>query len=412
MARILEDHGKGLLAECKIPIPTGKAAATAAAAAQSAQEIGFPVAIKALVPVGKRGKAGAIAFADNEKEALDRAEKILGMTVSGYPVEQVLVEQKLAIAREIYLSITIDKAAQRVAIVASSLGGVNIEQLSREHPDKVSKTHIDPLVGLPGYKAIEIWSDLGLTGKLLRQASTILIRLYRMFVRYDATLAEINPLVLTEEETIVAADCVLNIDENALYRQPALADSVQPGSDRAWRPLTELEKSLIEASAKEAYRGTARYTEFDGGDIGFMCGGGGASLLLMDALSRAGGRPANYSEIGGNPPESKVYSLCKGILSKPGVKGLFLAHNITNNTQIDLMAKGVVAALDEMGIDPKVFPVVVREAGTHDEEGRQIFIAAGIEYHGDDITLDEAALLMVEKMRRAYPDYDQWEGAE
>lgn len=412
MARILEDHGKGLLAEFSIPIPTGRTAATAAEAVQAAQEIGFPVAIKGLVPVGKRGKAGAIAFADNVEEALDRAAKILGMTLSGYPVEQVLIEQKLAIARELYLSITIDKAAQQLAVVASSSGGVNIEQLSREHPDKVSKTHIDPLVGMPGYKAIEIWSDLGLTGKPLRQAGALLIRLYRMFVRYDATLVEINPLVLTEEGTLVAADCVLNIDENALYRQPGLADTVQPGSDRAWRPLTELEKDLIAASAKEAYRGTARYTEFDGGDIGFMCGGGGASLLLMDALHRAGGRPANYSEIGGNPPESKVHSLCKGILSKPGVKGLFVAHNITNNTQIDLMAKGVVSALAEMGIDPKVFPVVVREAGTHDEEGRQIFAAAGIEYHGDDISLDEAALLMVEKMRRAYPDYDQWEGAE
>jgi len=412
MARVIEDHGKGLLAKCKIPIPTGKAAATTADAVRIAQEIGFPVAIKGLLPVGKRGKAGAIAFADNEGEALDRAKNILGMTVYGYPVERVLVEQKLAIAREMYLSITIDKAAQRLAVVASSAGGVNIEELSRECPDKVSKTHIDPLVGLPGYKAIEIWSELGLTGEPLRQAGAILSRLYQMFVSYDATLVEINPLVLTETGTVAAAACVLDIDESALYRQPTLADMVQPGSDRAWRPLTALEKELIAASAQEAYRGTARYTEFDGGDIGFMCGGGGASLLLMDALRHAGGRPANYSEIGGNPPESKVSSLCKGILSKPGVKGLFVAHNITNNTQINLMAKGVVSALAAMGIDPKAFPVVVREAGTHDEEGRRIFTAAGIEYHGDDITLDEAACLMVEKMRQVYPDYDQCEGAE
>ncbi len=412
MARILEDHGKGLLAELKIPIPTGRAAATAAEAVQVAQEIGFPVAIKGLIPIGKRGKAGAIRFADSKDEAFEQAKEILEMTISGYPVEQVLVEQKLAIAQEMYLSITIDKTAQQFVVVASLLGGVDIEELSREYPDKVSKTHINPLIGLPGYKAIEIWSDLGLTGQLLRQASTLLLGLYQMFVRYDATLVEINPLVVTAEGTIVAAACVLSIDENALYRQPALADMVQPGSDRAWRPLTELEKELIAASAKEAYRGTARYTEFDGGDIGFMCGGGGASLLLMDALRQAGGRPANYSEIGGNPPESKVNSLCKGIISKPGVKGLFVAHNITNNTQIDLMAKGVVSALAEMGIDLERFPVVVREAGTHDEAGRQIFTAAGIEYHGDDITLGEAACLMVEKMRRVYPDYDRWEEAE
>lgn len=412
MARLLEHNSKRLLRKLKIPIPTGEVASTPAQAEEIAQQIGFPVAVKGLIPVGKRGKAGAIGFASNREEAFCQAEQILGMTVSFYPIEELLIEQKLAIKQELYLSITIDKAAKRPVIIASTLGGIDIEELSREHPGKVSKTFIDPLIGLPGYKTIEIWSDLGLTGKLLRQAGTILMRLYQMFVKFDATIVEINPLVITEEDALVAAACVMSVDENAFYRQPDIAEIVQPGSDRAWRPLTELERKLIVAGEDEAYRGTARYTEFDGGDIGFMCGGGGASLLLMDALRRSGGRPANYSEIGGNPPESKVYHLCCGVLSKEGVKGLFLAHNITNNTQIDVMAKGVIRALTDMGVDPSQFPVVVREAGTHDEQGKQIFQAAGIEYHGEDITLDEAARLMVKKMRQVYPDYDRWEGGE
>jgi succinyl-CoA synthetase beta subunit len=408
MARILEHDSKALVKRLGVPVPEGAAAATPEEARDVASAIGLPVVIKALIPSGKRGKAGAIRFADTVEEAYRHAAEILGMTVSYYPVEKVLVEQKLAIKRELYLSITIDKARRMPVIIASSVGGIDIEELSREHPDKISRTHVDPVMGLMGFKAIEIWSDLGLTGNILRQASGILTRLYGAFIRYDATILEINPLVITDDDKVVVAASVLSIDESGLYRQPEFKNLVQPGSDRAWRPLTELEKHLVAVNEQEAYRGTARYTEMDAGDIGFMCGGGGASLLLMDALIKAGGRPANYSEVGGNPPETKVYGLCKGILSKKGVKGFFLAHNITSNTQIDVVARGVVRALADMKIDPAAFPVVVREAGTYDAEGKRIFEEAGIEYHGDDITLTQAAQKMVAKMRQAYPDYDEW----
>jgi succinyl-CoA synthetase beta subunit len=410
VARILEHDSKALIKKLGVPVPEGAAASTPEEARDLAIRIGLPVVIKALIPSGKRGKAGAIRFAETAEEAFHQAADILGITVSYYPVEKVLVEQKLAIKRELYLSITIDKNKRAPVIIASSVGGIDIEELSREHPDKISRTHVDPDLGLKAYKSIEIWSDLGLEGNILRQASGILSRLYNAFIKYDATILEINPLVITEDEKVMVAASVLGIDESGLYRQPELKNLVQAGSDRAWRPLTELEKHLVAVNEQDAYRGTARYTEMDFGDIGFMCGGGGASLLLMDALNKAGGRPANYSEVGGNPPENKVYGLCKGILSKKGVKGFFLAHNITSNTQIDVVAKGVVRALKDMGIDPATFPVVVREAGTYDVEGKRIFEEAGIEYHGDDITLTQAAHKMVEKMRQAYPDYDQWGG--
>ncbi|HSW36590.1 MAG TPA: ATP-grasp domain-containing protein, partial [Candidatus Limnocylindrales bacterium] len=289
-----------------------------------------------------------------------------------------------------------------------SVGGIDIEELSIEQPDKISYTHVDPIRGLTGYKAIEIWSDLGLEGNILRQASTILSKLFNAFMQYDANILEINPLVITATDEVLVAASVMGVDENALFRQPELKDMVQVGSDRTWRPMTELEKHMVTVNEQEAYRGTARYTEMDGGDIGVMCGGGGASLLLMDALIKAGGRPANYSEVGGNPPENKVFGLCKGILSKKGVRGFFLGHNITSNTQIDVVASGVVRAFQDLKIDPKTFPVVVREAGTHDTEGKLIFEKYGIEYNGDDITLTQAAQKMVAKMRQVYPDYDQW----
>ncbi len=408
MARILEHHGKNLLKKHGLPVPEGFAASTAQEAVEAAEKVGLPVVLKALVPVGKRGKAGAIRFAGTAEEVFREASGLLKMTVGYYPVEQVLVEQKLNIRQEMYLSITIDKSVRLPVIIAGSAGGIDIEELGREHPDKISYTHVDPFMGLPAFRSVEIWSGLGLTGNLLRQAGALTTRMYNAFIEHDCTILEINPLVVTEDEKMMAVDSVLSIDEGALYRQPQLKGMFQAGSDRAWRPLTELEKHLVAVNEKEAYRGTARYTELDGGDIGFMCGGGGASLLLMDALIRAGGRPANYSEVGGNPTESKVYGLCKGILSKKGVKGLFLAHNITSNTQINVMARGVVRALKELGIDPAAYPVVIREAGTFDAEGKKIFEDFGIEYHGDDITLTQAANKMVEEMRRVYPDYDQW----
>lgn len=398
MARVLEHDSKQLLQRLNIPVPKGKVAASPSEAELMALEIGFPVVIKALVPVGKRGKAGVISFAANAAEVIAETQRILGMTVSYYPVEKVLIESKLAIKQELYLSVSIDKNRRLPVVIASSMGGTDVEELSEKHPGQVVKIYVDPFVGLHRYKAVEIWSELGIRGKLLRQLAEITFNLYRGFTQYDATIWEINPLVITAEEEVIAASSVLSIDESAIYRQCDLQDMVTRGSDRTWRPLTELEKHMVAVNEAEPYRGTARYTELESGDIGFMCGGGGASLLLMDALIKAGGRPANYSEVGGNPTEEKVYGLCKGILSKSGVKGFLLAHNITSNTQIDVVARGVVRAFRELGLDPSSFPVVVREAGTHDEAGKKILEDFGIEYHGEDITLTEAARLIVAKM--------------
>ena len=237
---------------------------------------------------------------------------------------------------------------------------------------------------------------------MLRQASDILLKLYRFFVKYDCTILEINPLAITKDNKVIAAASVMAVDDSAMFRHPELADMVQVGSDRAWRPLSDLEKQVVEVNESDPYRGTARYTEMDGGDIGFMCGGGGASLMMFDALLSYGGKPANYTEFGGNPPEKKVYGLVIGILSKPGVRGLIVCGNITNNTQVDVVSRGIVAAIKDKGIDPRTFPVLVRYAGVNDAVGREVFTAAGIEYYGEEITMTVAAKKMVEKMSQAY----------
>lgn len=404
MARVLENVGKDLLKENGVPTPEFIVAATSEEARRAAQKIGCPVVIKALVTAGKRGKAGAVRFAKNPDDAAETAAEILAMTVHNFPVKRVLVERKLDISQELYVSITYDPVQIAPVIIASSAGGIDIEETAAARPEKILKYHVNMLKGFNLYEAKEIWSDLGLKGGALQKATTILWRLYQLFVKYDCTVIEINPLALTADAELIAAAILMGVDDDALYRQAYFSKKVEAGSDRAWRPLTVLEKKMIEVDKTEAYRGTARYTEMEGGNIGFFCGGGGGSLLSYDALLRFGGKPANYTEFGGNPPEAKVKGLVKGVLSKPGVKGFYMNLNITNNTQTDIVAKGIIGAFQDLNIDPGKFPAVLRLAGVHDTEARRLCTKAGLEYHGDDITMEDTARIIVEKMKKAFPE--------
>jgi len=404
MARVLENIGKELLRNNRIPTPDFLVVSDAKGARKAAEELGYPVVIKALVTAGKRGKAGAVKFAENPKETEKIAKKILSMTVHNFPVERLLVEKKLHISQELYISITFDSSKMTPIVIASSAGGIDIEEIAKVQPEKIIKHHVNMFEGFHLYEAKEVWSDLGLSGSALQKATPILWRLYQVFEKYDATIIEINPLAITSDGEIVAAAILMGVDDDALYRQPELSDKVEAGSDRAWRPLTALEKEMVAVDAAESYRGTARYTEMEGGDIGFLCGGGGGSLLVYDALLRFGGKPANYTEFGGNPTETKVTGLVKGVLSKPGVKSFFMDANITNNTQTDVVAKGIIRAFQEMNIDPEKFPTLVRLAGVNDGEAKRICLEAGIEYYGDDITMEDAARLVVDKMKKTYPE--------
>jgi len=404
MARVLENIGKELLRKNRIPTPEFLVVTDAEEARKAADELGYPVVIKALVTAGKRGKAGAVKFAENSEEAEKIAKEILSMTVHNFPVERLLVEKKLDISQELYVSITFDSSKMMPIVIASSAGGIDIEEIARTQPEKIIKRHVNMFEGFHLYEAKEIWSDLGLAGSDLQKATAILWRLYQVFEKYDATIIEINPLAITSEGETVAAAILMGVDDDALYRQPDLSEKVEAGSDRAWRPLTALEKEMVAVDRSESYRGTARYTEMEGGDIGFLCGGGGGSLLVYDALLRFGGSPANYTEFGGNPTETKVTGLVKGVLSKPGVKSFFMDANITNNTQTDVVAKGIIRAFQEMNIDPEKFPTLVRLAGVNDGEAKRICLEAGIEYYGDDITMEDAAQLIVDKMKSAHPE--------
>ena len=238
MARVLENIGKELLRKNRIPTPDFLVAEDVKEALEAADELGYPVVIKALVTVGKRGKAGAVRFSENPEETEKIAHQILSMTVRNFPVEQLLIEKKIDISQELYVSITFDSCKMMPIIIASSAGGIDIEEIAGTHPEKIIKWHINMLEGFHQYKAKEIWSDLGLTGSALQKATPLLWRLYQVFEKYDATIIEINPLAITLEGDLVAAAILMGIDDDALYRQPDLSDKVEVGSDRAWRPLT------------------------------------------------------------------------------------------------------------------------------------------------------------------------------
>jgi len=411
LGRLLENHSKQLLAEHQIPVPRFFVAGNEAEAIEKAEALGCEVVLKALVPVGKRGKAGAIKFATDAKSSGEAARQLFGTVVRHYPVKQILVEEKLAIDQELYVSITLDKPARKIAILASSAGGIDVEEISAKYHDRMKILRVDPFRGLADFQAKQLWAELGLGGAVLRQATDVLIKLYKVFVKFDCTILEINPLVITKNAKVVVAASLMAVDDCAMYRHPELAAYVQLGSDRAWRPMTALEKQVVQVNEDDPYRGTARYTEMDGGDIGFMCGGGGGSLMMFDALLSYGCKPANYTEFGGNPPERKVFGLVKGILSKAGVKGLILSANISNNTQVDVVARGVVGALKDKAIDPRKFPVLVRFAGVNDTAAREIFKEAGVEYYGEEISMSMAAKKMMEKMKQTYPGSQESQAA-
>jgi succinyl-CoA synthetase beta subunit len=398
MGRILEHHAKRLLAERGMAVPHGEATGSATEVGHVARRLGGRVVVKALVPSNRRAKAGAVRFAPDAAAAARHAHDLLASTVDSHAVRSVIVEEELTLERELFLSILIDKNRKAPIALASISGGVHVEDVAGTRPDAVLSLPLDPWRRPAPHQLRELWESAGLFGRDLVEVSELSRLAADLFFDVDATILELNPIGLVAPRDggprAVAVGVVLDVDDQALGRQPRLASLVEPGANGA-RPPTRLEQDALAVAAAEPYRGTARFLELDG-DIGLLCGGGGGSLVFFDAVKRAGGRPACHTEIGGNPSADKVRGLASVVLSCPNVRGLLVGHNITNNTQVDLVAAGVVAALRDRGIDLRTFPVVAREAGTHDREGREIFERAGIEYHGSESSMEAAARRIVE----------------
>jgi succinyl-CoA synthetase beta subunit len=355
--KLHEYQSKQIFAKYGIPIPKGRVAATADEAKQIAKELGSRVVIKSQVLVGGRGKAGGIRLAKSPEEAAELAGQILAMEIKGLPVRKVLVDEAANIESEIYFGITNDRAARKPVMMASAAGGVEIEEVARQTPEKIIKVYIDPLLGLRDYQARDIAAGIDLPREHWRQFIQIAHGLWKAYIDCDATLAEINPLVITGDNKLLAVDGKMLIDDNALYRQPALSD------------MRDLD---VEAPSEvEARRYGLSFIKLDG-NIGCMVNGAGLAMTTMDIIQLFGGSPANFLDIGGGASSEKVAAALRIILADPNVKAV-LFNIFGGITRGDEVARGILAALKEVKTNA---PMVIRLVGTNAEEGRQILADA------------------------------------
>ena len=351
--KLHEYQSKRILAAYGVPIPNGDIASTPADAKVIAEEIGKPVVIKSQVLVGGRGKAGGIKLAQTPDEAEQVAGQILGMDIKGLTVQKVLVDEAADIRAEIYLGAVLDRNARQIAIMASSEGGVEIEQVAAQTPEKIITVHVHPLLGMQGYQARQLAYGIGLSREHIPVFTKIAQSLYRAFVESDASLAEINPLIINGENRLEAVDGKILLDDSALPRHAQLAAMRDPDED-----------SSTETEAREA---GLSYIDLDG-EIGCMVNGAGLAMATMDIIKLYGGNPANFLDIGGGAGADKVLAALRIILRDTRVKAVLI--NIFGGiTRCDEVANGIVEAITSLHVQ---VPIVVRMVGVNEDEARQI----------------------------------------
>lgn len=377
--KVHEYQAKEIFSRYGIPVERHTVCSTAGEAVAAFRQLNTDkVAVKAQVLTGGRGKAGGIKLADNEASVKARAHEILGMTIKGLPVTRILISEAVNIAAEYYISFAIDRNARSVVLIISEAGGMDIEEVARKAPEKIIRYHIDPLIGLPKYLAQRFAFMLFDRAELAERMTSILQDLYKAFIENDASLAEINPLALTEKGTLLAIDAKMVFDDNALYRHPDIKNLFEP---------TPEEK--LEATAKE--RGFS-YVRMDG-NIGCMVNGAGLAMATMDMIKLYGGSPANFLDIGGSSNPVKVIEAMKLLLSDPQVK-VVLINIFGGITRCDDVALGLIQAFDQLPTD---IPVIVRLTGTNENIGRGL-LKENSRFQVAE-TMNEATLMAVKSVK-------------
>lgn len=381
---LLEHQGKKIFASFGVPVPDGKPAKSAKKARQITEKLGTRVVVKAQVRVGGRGKAGGVKLASDPAEAEARANDILGMDIKGHKVREVLIERAdKEIAAEYYVSFMLDRGAKAYLAMCSAKGGMDIEAVAAEEPEYLAKVHIDPLVGLKGYHV----NQMLVGGKIPREhhkaVGALARKLYDCFVGADASLVEVNPLVVTSEGEAIALDSKVSLDENALYRHPGF---------EKLRDLKALPKQ--ERLAKE--KGVGNFVGLDG-NVGIIGNGAGLTMSTLDVVANYGGTPANFLDIGGGANAEVMANGISVILASRKVRSL-LVNIFGGITRCDEVARGVIAAVEQLG-GAKV-PIVVRLDGTNAEEGRRILREAAVDGITPAETMNEAAQKAVELAKR------------
>ncbi|MEK6301348.1 MAG: ADP-forming succinate--CoA ligase subunit beta [Acidobacteriota bacterium] len=364
--KIHEHQGKQLLARYGVTVPRGVVVDQADQVPAAVQQLGLPVVVKAQIHAGGRGKGGGVKLARTADEAVTLAKQILGMQLvthqtgpEGREVRTLLIEEGLKIKQEFYLGIVLDRAISRLVFMASSAGGMEIEEVAANEPEKILKEPIDPAVGLQAFQARKLAFGIGLPKESVNKAVKFMTALYRAYVDLDCSLLEINPFLLTEDGELYALDAKLNFDDNAMFRHKDFAEM---------RDLNEEEPLEIEASKHDL-----NYIKLDG-NIGCMVNGAGLAMATMDIIKLAGGEPANFLDVGGGASQERVENAFRILLSDKNVKAVLI--NIFGGiVRTDMVASGVVAAARNLGV--KV-PVVVRLEGTNVEKGREVIEQSGL----------------------------------
>lgn len=374
--KLHEHQAKKIFAEYDIPVPRGEIATTPSQAEEIAAKLKKAVVVKAQILVAGRGKAGGIMFADTPKEAELCARTLLGAKIKGMTVSSLLIEEKIAAKRELYFGITADRSKRSYVAIASSAGGMEIEEIAAKTQEKIVKVPIDPLHGFQPYHARQIARKMGYSGKQMLSLASTFYKLYRLAMDYDAELAEMNPLMEKPNEEFVAADTRLIIDDNALYRHPELESKPANGEEG----LTPQEI--------EAKKGGLAYVKLDG-NIGIIGNGAGLVMATLDTIQLYGGKPANFLDVGGGASAERMTAALNIVLSDAQVEAVFI--NILGGiTRCDEIAKGILEARKRVGFAK---PMVIRLVGTNEEEGRRILTKAGIHVLS---SMEEAAQKVVE----------------
>ena len=379
---LLEYQGKQLFARHGVPVPNGQPARTVEDAVSAAEAIGYPCAIKAQVQIGGRGKLGGIKIANTRAEAEEQARDILGMDIRGLTVHELWIEAASQIASEYYASVVFDRSAKAPLVMLSTKGGMDIEQVADEDPDAIATLHVDPLLGFQDFHGRRLAYEAGVDADVVRPVGAMLAKLYEVFTAEEATLVEVNPLIITPDREVKALDAKVTLDGNALYRH---------GDNAELRDLSSEDPQ--EVMAKE--RGLT-YVKLDG-NIGILANGAGLSMSTLDVVAEAGGRPANFLDAGGGARAEAITAAVEVILSDSKVKAV-LFNIFGGITRCDEVARGLIEAFAQ--IEPQV-PFVVRLDGTNGEEGRALLAEAKLPNVYAESTMDGAAAKVVELAKAA-----------
>jgi succinyl-CoA synthetase beta subunit len=374
---LLEYQGKQLFKKHGVPVPDGRPATTVPEAVEAAEELGYPVVIKAQVQIGGRGKAGGIKLAKDRAEAEQNATAILGMDIRGFTVHELYVEQASEIDEEYYAAIVFDRSAKKPMAMLSRMGGMDVEEVADKDPEAMRMLHVDPLLGLQDFHGRRLAFESGIAEDVVRPVGAMLSKLYDVFVREDATLVEVNPLLITKARDVVALDAKVTVDDNALFRHPDVAEM---------RDLSAEDPQ--ERMAKE--RGLT-YVKLDG-NVGILGNGAGLVMSTLDVVAQAGGSPANFLDAGGGSKAEAITSAVEVILSDEKVKAV-LFNIFGGITRCDEVARGLIEAFEQ--IEPDV-PFVVRLDGTNDQEGRALLAEANLPNVHSEATMLGAAEKVVE----------------